>query len=128
MQAIIYICIKKLQVIGHCGLLRKKTRILVTSETKFLEQTDYIIVMKNQVTPHIVLSDYFGLVLSSVSIFCQFFFLSIHSFSHINTQTFKNELVVRKRFFIGMQNKNVLLSKHFAFKGQKDFLPLLFNR
>ena len=37
------------QVIGHCGLLRKKTRIMVTSETKFLEQTDYIIVMKNQV-------------------------------------------------------------------------------
>ena len=36
-------------MIGHCGLLRKKTRIMVTSETKFLEQTDYIIVMKNQV-------------------------------------------------------------------------------
>ena len=35
------------QVIGNRGLLRRKTRILITKEPRFLQHTDYILVMKN---------------------------------------------------------------------------------
>ena len=37
-----------LKVIGNRGLLRRKTRILITKEPRFLQHTDYILVMKNQ--------------------------------------------------------------------------------
>ncbi len=38
------------QVISNRGLLRKKTRIIITRDPRFLQQLDYIIVMKNQVS------------------------------------------------------------------------------
>ena len=37
------------QVIGNKGLLRRKTRIIITKDPRFLRKFDYIIVMKNQV-------------------------------------------------------------------------------
>ena len=37
------------QVIGNKGLLRKKTRIIITKDQRFLHKLDYILVMKNQV-------------------------------------------------------------------------------
>ena len=37
------------QVIGNKGLLRRKTRIMITKDPRFLQKFDYIIVMKNQV-------------------------------------------------------------------------------
>ena len=36
------------QVIGNKGLLRKKTRIIITKDQRFLPKLDYILVMKNQ--------------------------------------------------------------------------------
>ena len=35
-------------MIGNWGLLRRKTRILITKEERFLQHTDYIIVMKER--------------------------------------------------------------------------------
>ena len=35
-------------MIGNRGLLRRKTRILITKEERFLQHTDYIIVMKER--------------------------------------------------------------------------------
>ena len=35
-------------MIGNRGLLRRKTRVLITKEEKFLQHTDYIIVMKDR--------------------------------------------------------------------------------
>ena len=35
-------------MIGNRGLLRRKTRILITKEERFLQHTDYIIVMKDR--------------------------------------------------------------------------------
>ena len=35
-------------MIGNRGLLRRKTRILITREERFLQLTDYIIVMKDR--------------------------------------------------------------------------------
>ena len=38
------------QVFGNRGLLRKKTRIIITKDQRFLSKLDYIIVMKNKVS------------------------------------------------------------------------------
>ena len=38
------------QIFGNRGLLRKKTRIIITKDQRFLPKLDYIIVMKNKVS------------------------------------------------------------------------------
>ena len=46
------------QIFGNRGLLRKKTRIIITKDQRFLPKLDYIIVMKNKVSSFSSLKKY----------------------------------------------------------------------